>query len=117
MGNWPSTPKSEGIVVDLFMGSRSTIAAAEAVGYRSIDIERYSDYYTLAEFWTRGPGQVAFSSPSIFRQASPNPKPGQGHSPLASLSTTRVSKVTIICAEANSAGSDWIGANRKMPEE
>ena len=75
MGNWPSTPKSEGIVVDLFMGSRSTIAAAEAVGYRSSGIERYSDYYTLAEFWTRGPGgQVASSSPSIFLSGFPKPQ-------------------------------------------
>ncbi|MCY4235709.1 MAG: DNA methyltransferase [Cyanobacteria bacterium MAG CAR2_bin_4] len=45
---WSALPLGEGIVVDLFMGSGSTIAAAEAVGYRSIGIERHSDYYILA---------------------------------------------------------------------
>lgn len=30
------------------MGSGSTIAAAEAVGYRSVGVERYADYFDLA---------------------------------------------------------------------
>jgi len=45
---WSALPLGEGIVVDPFMGSESTIAAAEAVGYRSIGIERHTDYYILA---------------------------------------------------------------------
>ena len=45
---WSALPLGEGTVVDPFMGSGSTIAAAEAVGYRSIGIERHSDYYELA---------------------------------------------------------------------
>lgn len=46
---YASLPLGEGIVVDPFMGSGSTIAAAEAVGYHSIGIERYNDYYKMAE--------------------------------------------------------------------
>ena len=45
---WSALPWGEGVVVDPFMGSGSTLAAVEAVGYRSIGIERHSDYYTLA---------------------------------------------------------------------
>jgi site-specific DNA-methyltransferase (adenine-specific) len=45
---WASLPLGEGIVVDPFMGSGSTIAAAEAVGYRSVGVERYADYFDLA---------------------------------------------------------------------
>ncbi len=42
-------PLGEGLVVDPFMGSGSTIAAAEAVGYDSIGIELDKDYFKLAE--------------------------------------------------------------------
>ncbi len=45
---WSALPLGEGIVLDPFMGSGSAMAAAEAVGYRSIGIERHSDYYGLA---------------------------------------------------------------------
>jgi site-specific DNA-methyltransferase (adenine-specific) len=41
-------PLGEGIVCDPFMGSGSTLAAAEAIGYRSIGIEKYKSYYQLA---------------------------------------------------------------------
>lgn len=41
-------PLGEGIVVDLFAGSGSTLAAAEAVGYQSIGIEKDSRYVDLA---------------------------------------------------------------------
>ena len=46
---YASLPLGKGIVVDPFMGSGSTIAAAEAVGYNSIGIERYDDYYKMAK--------------------------------------------------------------------
>jgi len=42
-------PLGEGIVVDPFMGSGSTIAAAESLGYSAIGIERHPDYYTMAQ--------------------------------------------------------------------
>ena len=45
---WSILPLGEGIVCDPFMGSGSTIAAAEALGYRSIGIEKYESYYQLA---------------------------------------------------------------------
>ena len=45
---YASLPLGKGIVVDPFMGSGSTIAAAEAIGYHSIGIERYTKYYEMA---------------------------------------------------------------------
>lgn len=43
-----SLPLTEGIVFDPFAGSGSTLAAAEAVGYESIGVERDSDYFAVA---------------------------------------------------------------------
>jgi site-specific DNA-methyltransferase (adenine-specific) len=42
-------PLGEGEVLDPFMGSGSTIAAAEAIGYRAVGIEIDNDYFHLAE--------------------------------------------------------------------
>ena len=42
-------PLGDGTVLDPFMGSGSTVAAAQAIGYRSIGIEMDSDYFRLAE--------------------------------------------------------------------
>jgi site-specific DNA-methyltransferase (adenine-specific) len=41
-------PLGEGIIVDPFMGSGSTVAAAEALGLHSIGVERYLDYFELS---------------------------------------------------------------------
>jgi site-specific DNA-methyltransferase (adenine-specific) len=41
-------PLGEGVVLDPFAGSGSTLAAAEAVGYRSIGVERDPQYFELA---------------------------------------------------------------------
>jgi DNA modification methylase len=42
-------PLGEGIVLDPFMGAGSTIAAAIAVGYRSMGVESDSEFFDLAE--------------------------------------------------------------------
>ena len=41
-------PLGEGVVLDPFCGSGSTLAAAEAVGYQSIGVEKDSQYFDLA---------------------------------------------------------------------
>lgn len=45
---YASLPLGEGIIVDPFMGSGSTVAAAEAVGVCCIGIERYPEYYEMS---------------------------------------------------------------------
>jgi site-specific DNA-methyltransferase (adenine-specific) len=45
---WSILPLGEGVVCDPFMGSGSTVAAAEALGYTSIGVEKYETYYKLA---------------------------------------------------------------------
>lgn len=42
-------PLGEGVIVDPFLGSGSTIAACEAVGAEGIGIERFQDYFELAK--------------------------------------------------------------------
>jgi site-specific DNA-methyltransferase (adenine-specific) len=41
-------PLGQGIVLDPFAGAGSTLAAAEAVGYESIGIERDAEYFKIA---------------------------------------------------------------------
>lgn len=43
-----SLPMGEGLVLDPFAGSGSTLAAAEAVGYQSIGLERDPEYFKIA---------------------------------------------------------------------
>lgn len=42
-------PLGEGIVLDTFAGSGSTLAAAEAVGYESVGVEKDPQYFALAK--------------------------------------------------------------------
>jgi site-specific DNA-methyltransferase (adenine-specific) len=42
-------PLGTGILADPFMGSGSTVAAAEAIGYACIGVERYDDYFNMAK--------------------------------------------------------------------
>lgn len=42
-------PLGEGIIADTFMGSGSTVAAAESIGATCIGIERFEDYYQLSK--------------------------------------------------------------------
>ncbi|MFD5446719.1 DNA-methyltransferase [Streptomyces sp. NPDC127100] len=41
-------PLGEGVVLDPFAGSGSTLAAAEAIGYKSVGVEKDADYVSLA---------------------------------------------------------------------
>lgn len=41
-------PLGAGVIADTFMGSGSTVAAAEAIGVQCIGVEKYADYYDLA---------------------------------------------------------------------
>lgn len=45
---YAALPLGEGIIVDPFMGSGSTVAAAEAIGLCCIGIERHLDYYEMS---------------------------------------------------------------------
>lgn len=45
---YAALPLGEGIVVDPFMGSGSTIAACEAVGVIGVGVERFADYFAMA---------------------------------------------------------------------
>ena len=45
---WSALPLGAGAVVDTFMGSGSTLAAAEALGLRSVGVERGADFFALA---------------------------------------------------------------------
>ena len=42
-------PLGKGIIADPFMGAGSTVAAAEALGYTCIGVERYDRYFKIAE--------------------------------------------------------------------
>ena len=45
---YAALPMGIGMVLDPFMGSGSTIAAAEAIGYRAIGIERNPEFYKMS---------------------------------------------------------------------
>ena len=42
-------PLGEGVILDPFAGSGSTLAAAEAMGYRCVGIEKRAEYFELAK--------------------------------------------------------------------
>lgn len=46
---YSALPLGEGIVLDPFMGAGSTVAAAEAVGYVSIGVERLREYFEISK--------------------------------------------------------------------
>lgn len=42
-------PLGRGVILDPFMGSGSTVAAAEAQGIQSVGVERFADYYEMSK--------------------------------------------------------------------
>jgi site-specific DNA-methyltransferase (adenine-specific) len=46
---YAALPLGEGIVIDPFMGSGSTVAAAEAINYTCIGVECYDKYYAMSQ--------------------------------------------------------------------
>lgn len=44
-----SLPLGEGVIVDPFAGSSSTVAAAEAIGLQALGVERHRPYFEMAE--------------------------------------------------------------------
>jgi len=76
-------PLAEGIVLDPFAGSGSTLAAAEAVGYPSIGVERDEHYFAIARTaiprltaLEDGAPTVASAQPRVARSRAPG-RPGR----------------------------------------
>jgi site-specific DNA-methyltransferase (adenine-specific) len=46
---YAALPLGEGVIVDPFMGSGSTVAAAEALSLPCIGVERRDEYYQMAQ--------------------------------------------------------------------
>lgn len=67
-------PLGEGVVADPFMGSGSTVAAAEAVGVTAIGVERLADYYEMARAAVPELARIRTDEPHTADQESP---PGQ----------------------------------------
>jgi site-specific DNA-methyltransferase (adenine-specific) len=57
-------PLGVGVIADTFLGSGSTVAAAEALGVQAVGVERYADYYDM-------------SRKAIPKLAALNPEPPQ----------------------------------------
>ncbi|MBI2804539.1 MAG: site-specific DNA-methyltransferase [Planctomycetes bacterium] len=65
-------PLGEGIVLDPFMGSGSTIAAAEALGQCAIGVEKHVEFYQLAK--TAIPRLRSLEIPTVDSQVEANTK-------------------------------------------
>lgn len=65
-------PLGQGLVLDPFAGSGSTLAAAEAVGYDSIGIERDSAYFDLAREAIPRLAKLQVQTPPKKRQSTSN---------------------------------------------
>jgi site-specific DNA-methyltransferase (adenine-specific) len=58
-------PLGTGIVLDPFMGSGSTVAAAEALGLTAVGVEKHQDYYEMARASIRPLSRVSVSRDQI----------------------------------------------------
>ena len=57
-------PLGSGVILDPFMGSGSTIAAAEAQGLQSVGIERYAEYFEMSRLAIPRLAQLKTGAPS-----------------------------------------------------
>ena len=57
-------PLGQGVIVDTFMGSGSTIAACESLGFQGIGVERFRDYFEMAK--SAIPRLAGSRQPSLF---------------------------------------------------
>ena len=64
---YAALPLGEGIIADPFMGSGSTIAAAEAMGLKSVGIDRHVDYFEMA-------GKAILPLSLLYRDRQINPR-------------------------------------------
>ncbi len=67
---YAALPLGEGIILDPFMGSGSTIAAAEAMGLASLGVERHLDYYSLSREVVPKLARLTRDQPGVSVQAS-----------------------------------------------
>jgi site-specific DNA-methyltransferase (adenine-specific) len=71
---YAALPLGEGVIADPFMGSGSTVAAAEAMGLHCVGVERYAEYFgagpdvipRLAALGVALPTPVASSAPPLW---------------------------------------------------
>jgi site-specific DNA-methyltransferase (adenine-specific) len=61
-------PLGKGVVVDPFMGSGSTVAAAEAVGIQAVGLEWFADYFDMA---SKAANRLSLVSARLPGRASP----------------------------------------------
>jgi len=71
---YAALPLGEGVVADPFMGSGSTVAAAEAVGVSAIGVERLENYYQMA---VKAVPKLAALHPDIPHEVEQETQPGQ----------------------------------------
>lgn len=71
-------PLGKGVILDAFMGGGSTIAAAAAVGYASIGIEKDPTYYAVARGAIPGLAQIPVKEASSRDAAGREVIPAQG---------------------------------------
>jgi hypothetical protein len=86
-------PLGEGVVLDPFAGSGSTLAAADAVGYASIGLERDPTYFKMAEKAIPALAKLDVTD-------SKGPKVGSLRKALSPERTLDVAKASVVFSEA-----------------